>query len=287
MEFKTVIQQRMCPPCQRGNHGACAYLVAFEEDNRGAVDAEDFIHTPRNCGCFNSAEEMHQDQRETLLVESDFVEDAMNRFFSDEPEPESFPLSSLNGHRESMGGGVLSDGKIVDALNEGRLKISPFRLNRLGPASYDVTLHAAIGQVYLPSIVDLRDIPEDYVDPMIIAQEGFEDTYYDLLPGEFILASTVETIGLDPCFAARVEGKSSLARLGLAVHVTGGFIDPGFEGQITLEMVNLSRSVLRIWPGIPIAQIAFMPVVGQVERPYGERGHYQHQNGPTGSRYRA
>lgn len=173
-------------------------------------------------------------------------------------------------------------------LSYGSVKIFPFEMERLGPASYDLTLHPEIGRVNLPSVVDLKDIPEHYVRMVRIREEtwdGPDDDPYDLMPGDFVLASTIETIGIPTSLAARVEGKSSLARLGLAVHVTGGFIDPGFEGQITLEMVNLSGSVLRLWPGIPIAQIAFMPVVGEVTRPYGTRGHYQHQQGPTASRY--
>jgi len=280
MDFKTTIQRRTCEPCQRGNHEACAYWAEFSQLNAGAVDAEDFINLHPWCVCYNSSREMHHRKYQEAQEAVEFVEDAMDRL----PFPDYEPNDRISF---SEGGGVLSDQAIKDALNDGRVMISPYDEDRLGPASYDLSLSPVIGQVFLPTVVDLRDVPENYLSSVKLRELGSQDRHYDLYPGEFILASTIENIGLDPIFAARVEGKSSLARLGLAVHVTGGFIDPGFEGQITLEMVNLSKSVLRLWPGIAIAQIAFIPVVGEVEHPYSERGHYQHQSGPTGSRYRA
>jgi dCTP deaminase len=293
VEFKTALSRRTCEACQRGHHGACAYMMEMEEVNRGAVDAEDFVMIYSRCICYNASMDRHHDLHEDMVSDAEFVEEvlaAQREIVVHEPtedmdESEYMSIASPDDFYVPpvMAGGILSDQEIVNALSDGRLKIAPFRPKHLGPASYDLTLNPVLGEVFLPAMVDLGVPPEEY---LIYTRMG-KDDFYDLRPREFILASTTETIGIPPEFAARVEGKSSLARLGLAVHVTGGFIDPGFEGQITLEMVNLSNSVLRLRPGIRIAQIAFMPVVGEVQRPYGERGNYQYQDGPTGSRYRA
>lgn len=279
--FKTVQQRRSCMECQSGNHGSCGYLVEFEEINRGAVDAEDFIPVNRWCICYNASTEMHMDKRETLLAEASFVERTMQDFLPSAPVAldDGCDLASLTA------GGVLSDSAIHEAMKEGHLDIEPFHDANLGPASYDLSLHPVIGEVRFPRVIDLANIGGPHMVELNMQPGGFEDGDYDLLPGEMILASTIETVRLETCLAARVEGKSSLARLGLMVHVTGGFIDPGFEGQITLEMVNLSGSIVRLHPGILIAQIAFMPVVGKVRRSYAITGRYQNQQGPTGSLY--
>ena len=93
---------------------------------------------------------------------------------------------------------------------------------------------------------------------------------YWIDPGEFLLAATVESITLPPFMAARVEGKSSLGRLGLAVHITAGFIDPGWSGPLTLELFNTAPYSIILYQGMKICQISFHPVVGEVERPYGD-----------------
>lgn len=164
--------------------------------------------------------------------------------------------------------------------------IDPFSASQVNPASYDLTLYPrlkvahAVEDQRVP--LDLRDVNGEYLsDLKLYGQDG-----YTLKPGEFVLGSTVEYIELGNDVAARVEGKSSLARMGLAVHVTGGFIDPGFRGQITLEIVNLFHRPLIIYPNMRIAQIAFSPIKGEVESSYARVGHYQGQQGPTLSRYR-
>lgn len=106
-----------------------------------------------------------------------------------------------------------------------------------------------------------------------------------ITPGSFVLAATQETVRLGHALAGRIEGKSSLGRLGLMVHSTAGFIDPGFEGQITLELSNLANAPMRLYPGMPIAQLAVFRMAGRVELPYGMTGKYQGQTGPTPSRY--
>lgn len=165
--------------------------------------------------------------------------------------------------------------------------IDPFDQAQVNPSSYDLTLYPKIkveDRMQDRTVpISLRDVNHDYlIDDQITEGNG-----YTLQPGAFILASSREFVNLGPTVAARVEGKSSLARMGLAIHVTGGFIDPGFQGQITLEIINLLHQPLVLWPNMRIAQIAFMPVMGEVEKSYAQVGHYQGQEGPTLSRYRA
>lgn len=116
------------------------------------------------------------------------------------------------------------------------------------------------------------------VDP----EEGFI-----LHPGEFVLGSTYEQVGLPDDVAARLEGKSSLGRLGLLTHSTAGFIDPGFEGHVTLELSNMATLPIRLWPGMKIGQLCFFRLTSPAERPYGAGAtfsRYHGQRGPTASR---
>lgn len=192
---------------------------------------------------------------------------------------------------------MLNDIEIRKALMEERIGIEPFTHQRLQPVSYDLTLSSNVR-------VPREDVHT--IDPGMNA-EGIhgQGQYFGHVPSwhthttgreiqssgwrlarrEFILACTVETIRLPSDMAARVEGKSSLGRLGMAVHITAGFVDPGFEGQITLEIANLAPWDIKLYPGMPIAQIVFEPV-NPPERDYSQTGHYQGQTGPTESRYR-
>jgi dCTP deaminase len=160
--------------------------------------------------------------------------------------------------------------------------ISPFDASKVQPASYDLALHPDIRVLSTAAgaTVDLRtDDPSLLSYPAEIEPEG-----YHLRPGECVLGSTIESVRCPIDCVARVEGKSSLGRIFLAVHVTAGFVDPGFEGQITLEIVNHSPWNLVLWPGMPIAQINFARTSGPCARPYGSSGlgsHYQGQRGPT------
>lgn len=190
---------------------------------------------------------------------------------------------------------ILSDQRIGEAVKQGRIDIDPWREDQLNPASYDLTLAPELmvaewappwskpSSVHLQPL-NLADVTRQppYLRPHVL-QLGRP---YIIEPGEFLLASTVERVTLSSHLAARVEGKSSLARVGLAAHVTGGFIDPGFEGNITLEVVNMLHRPLMLHPRMRIAQIAFTPVLGGVTAPYGRTGRYQGQTGPTPSRYR-
>ena len=137
---------------------------------------------------------------------------------------------------------------------------------------------------YRASAIDLRDPPTNLTEPITIEP----DEPFVIHPGEFVLGSTEEYVELPDDLVARIEGKSSLGRLGLIVHATAGFVDPGFRGTLTLEITNLTRVPIKLWAGKPIAQLSFMTLDEAAERPYGhpELGsHYHGQVEATESRY--
>ncbi|MEU9405570.1 dCTP deaminase [Streptomyces sp. NPDC048281] len=178
---------------------------------------------------------------------------------------------------------MLADWQIKNALSEGHLNISPFDPERVQPASVDLLLDQYVRTLSGPrwAEIDVADVQAGHTTLSQISDDG-----WCLDPGEFVLGSTVERVTLPGGLAARVEGKSSLGRLGLTVHVTAGFIDPGFSGQITLEIANLSGKPIRLRRLMPIAQLCLVPMAAVPERPYGSAGnHYQGQYGPTESRY--
>ncbi|MFF7198333.1 dCTP deaminase [Streptomyces sp. NPDC008079] len=179
---------------------------------------------------------------------------------------------------------MLNDRQIADRLADGSLIIKPFHPDRIQPASVDLTLHHLV-RVPRSDIewIDVAAVPPNHTDVEIIEGMGWE-----MEPFTFILASTRERIALPADLVGRVEGKSSLGRLGLAVHITAGFIDPGFHGQITLEIANLSPWTLVLHREMPVAQLALIPMSEPSVKPYGEAGnHYQGQGGgPVESRYR-
>jgi len=175
--------------------------------------------------------------------------------------------------------GLLSDSELL------RLRhtlIEPFDAKCVQPASYDLSLHSealALPDPGVTSIVDLRtDDPRSLMRPVELG-EG-----YDLIPGACLIASTVEVIRCPDDIAARVEGKSSLGRLFLSVHTTAGWIDPGWRGQVTLELVNHAPWAITLWRGMKIAQINFTRMESPCAVPYGAPhlgSHYQGQQGPT------
>lgn len=183
---------------------------------------------------------------------------------------------------------MLSDGEITTAINGKWIGYTPYEEKYLNPASIDMTLHEMIREprhfrlsgLAFPEI-DMREVPLDHTVPMKINEPG-----HVIKPGEFVLACTNERIELPADIVARVEGKSSVGRVGLAVHITAGFIDPGFEGQITLEIGNLGPWPIRLHAGMRIAQIAFQRMAEPAVVPYGNKGHYQGQVGPVESRYK-
>jgi dCTP deaminase len=172
--------------------------------------------------------------------------------------------------------GILPDHEI---LRRGSQLIEPFDERCVQPTSYDLSLHAE-GLVPLAGHrIDLRvDRPREAMSKVILG-DGF-----DLLPGACLLASTAEVVRCPSDIAARVEGKSSLGRLFLAVHVTAGWVDAGWNGQLTLEVVNHGPWTIRLWAGMKIAQVNFTRLAAPCSVPYGSPklgSHYQDGQGPT------
>jgi dCTP deaminase len=181
---------------------------------------------------------------------------------------------------------VLSDGTIRRLVDEERIKIDPWDPAMVQPASVDLKLGTSFRVFHnhrLPAI-DLAQPPSGVTEHVQIGDEG----NFVIHPGEFVLGTTVEWVELPDDIVARIEGKSSLGRLGLIVHATAGFVDPGFSGTLTLEITNLTRVPIVLWPGKPIAQLSFMALDRAAERPYGHPdlgSHYQSQAEATESRY--
>lgn len=182
---------------------------------------------------------------------------------------------------------MIPDHAIEAMILDGKIGYTPYAPALLNPASIDMTLHPQIrrpakdryGRYFR---IDMAQVHPDHTEPreMMPYPSG-----YALEPGEFILACTNEKVHLPDDVLARVEGKSSIGRVGLAVHITAGFIDPGFKGSVTLEVANLSPWTIILYPDMRIAQIAFMAMDSPSRRPYQMTGHYQGQEGPTESRY--
>ena len=174
--------------------------------------------------------------------------------------------------------GILPDHQILQAISNGDITIDPFDEDRVQPASYDLVLHSeALRIVGGHPVVDLRtSTPSDYMEKVTIV-DG-----YQLTPGSCLLTSTLESIKLSPSIVARVEGKSTLGRLFLSVHITAGFIDPGWNGRITLEVVNHGQLTIVLWPGMKIAQLSFTRMVSESQVPYGSSKLGSHYQGQTG-----
>jgi dCTP deaminase len=183
-------------------------------------------------------------------------------------------------------GSVLSDGTIKRLVDEGRIRIEPWEPSLVQPASVDLRLGASFRVFHNHRIaaIDLRDPPTNLTERVAV-EPG---SSFVIHPGEFVLGVTEEFVAIPDDVVARIEGKSSLGRLGLIVHATAGFVDPGFEGTLTLEITNLTRVPIKLYPGDLIAQLSFMALDQPAEVPYGspELGsHYHGQVEATESRY--
>lgn len=182
---------------------------------------------------------------------------------------------------------ILSDRDIGKAVAAGRIGIDRFKLSNVQAASYDFRL----GEEFLvPSDQDRSINPIDPVNSPQDLSIGMKLQRGPLMlgPRSFALGSSMERFTLPNDMVARVEGKSSIGRIGLSVHVTAGFIDPGFSGTITLELVNHRSRPIVLTPGMLIAQLSFMMMTGAADIPYGSKystSHYQGQSGVTASRY--
>ena len=163
---------------------------------------------------------------------------------------------------------ILSDKSIKEKIKTGEISISPFSQDSLQPASYDLHLDSNI--MYFNTdgnnIIDVKKPVDDLMVKTQISDSGFV-----IEPHQLVLANVIEITGVDSKHVGRLEGKSSLARIGLIIHATAGFLDPGNKLRLTLEMVNLSPLPIRIYAGMKIAQIAFEELDTPCERPYGSK----------------
>jgi dCTP deaminase len=181
---------------------------------------------------------------------------------------------------------VLSDRVIRRLIESGRIGIDPYEPDLMQPSSLDVrvdTLFRVFRNSRYPYI-DVKTEQEELTE--LVEVTG--DEPFILHPGEFVLGSTLERVTLPDDLVARLEGKSSLGRLGLLIHSTAGFIDPGFDGHVTLELSNVANLPITIYPGMKIGQLSFVQMSEPAEAPYGSGGlgsKYQGQRGPTPSRY--
>ena len=181
---------------------------------------------------------------------------------------------------------LLSDRDITGAIAEGRLGIDPYDAGLVQPSSIDVRLDRFF-RVFNNSRYTHID-PAEQQDDLTTLIEPDGDNPFVLHPGEFVLGSTLERIRLPDDLVARLEGKSSLGSLGLLIHSTAGFIDPGWDGHVTLELSNVANLPITIYPEMKIGQISFMQMTEPAATPYGAAGigsKYKGQKGPTPSRY--
>jgi dCTP deaminase len=181
---------------------------------------------------------------------------------------------------------ILSDRSLREAIAAGRLVVEPLDDGAIQPSSIDVRLDNRFRVFYTARhpYIDVKQPMEDLTELV----EVKPDDAFILHPGEFVLGSTLEEVGIPDDLAARLEGKSSLGRLGLLTHSTAGFLDPGFRGHVTLELSNVANLPITLYPGMRIGQIAVFQLTTPAERPYGSGGvnsKYQGQRGPTPSRY--
>ena len=180
---------------------------------------------------------------------------------------------------------LLSDRDIRAEIEAGRVKVEPFEKAMIQPSSVDVRLDRffRVFENHKYEVIDpSKEQPELTRE---VAVSG--DDHFILHPGEFVLASTYEVITLPDDVAGRLEGKSSLGRLGLLTHSTAGFIDPGFSGHITLELSNVANLPVKLFPGMKIGQLCLIRLSSPAEHPYGSAvygSRYQGQRGPTPSK---
>ena len=181
---------------------------------------------------------------------------------------------------------ILSDRSILEAINDGRIIIEPFDKECLQPSSVDLHLdhRFLVFKNHTLGHIDVRKDLSNFTQEV----SSSDDDPFMLHPGEFVLGSTSERVAVPEDLVARLEGKSSLGRLGLLIHSTAGYVDAGWDGQLTLELSNVSNLPITLYPGMKIGQISFVQMTTPAERPYGasELGSkYKGQEGPKASRY--
>jgi dCTP deaminase len=181
---------------------------------------------------------------------------------------------------------ILSDRSLREQLAAGRIVIDPLDESLIQPSSIDVRISTLfrVFRNHTAGVIDVKLDLSDLTELIEIPGDGV----FMLHPGEFVLGSTLERVACPDDLVGRVEGKSSLGRLGLLIHSTAGFIDAGFDGHITLELANVASLPITLYPGMKIGQVSFMQMTTPADNPYGKgaRGSkYQGQRGPTPSRY--
>src|SRR6187455_1943076 len=179
---------------------------------------------------------------------------------------------------------ILSDRDIRAALEAGRIVIDPFVPDAVQPSSVDLHLgnRFRVFRNNRTAVIDPREEQPELTELVEIAG----DEPFILHPNEFVLGATFERVALPDDLVARLEGKSSLGRLGLLIHSTAGYVDPGWEGTLTLELSNVANLPIKLYDGMKIGQISFFQLTTPAETPYGSAGNkYQGQRGPTASRF--
>ena len=181
---------------------------------------------------------------------------------------------------------ILSDRSIREELAAGRIVIDPLDEAAIQPSSVDlhVDRYFRVFRSHTARVIDVKKNQESLTE---LVEVGGDEPLI-LHPGEFVLGSTLERVALADDLVGRLEGKSGLGRLGLLIHSTAGFVDPGFDGYLTLELSNVASLPITVYPGMKIGQVSFLRMTSPAERPYGSASlgsKYQNQRGPTPSRY--
>ena len=181
---------------------------------------------------------------------------------------------------------ILSDGDIRREISAGRIEIDPFDDECVQPSSVDLHVDHRF-RVFANTRYPYIDVRREMADLTELVEVEKGEPFI-LHPGEFVLGATAERVRLPDDLVARLEGKSSLGRLGLLIHSTAGYVDPGWDGYLTLELSNVANLPITIYPGMKIGQISFFRLSSPAETPYGAAGgksKYQGQRGPTASRF--
>ena len=183
---------------------------------------------------------------------------------------------------------ILSDRTIREQLAAGRIVIEPLNESYVQPSSVDLTLdrYFRVFRNHTMRVIDVKEDQEELTE-LVEVPEGDKEGFI-LHPGEFVLGSTHERVALPDDLVARLEGKSSLGRLGLLIHSTAGFVDAGWDGHLTLELSNVANLPITLYPGMKIGQISFLQMTTPADNPYGSSAvgsKYKGQRGPTPSRY--
>lgn len=180
---------------------------------------------------------------------------------------------------------ILSDVTIREELDAGRIVIVPLADSAIQPSSVDLRVdrYFRTFRNHTAQVIDVREEQGELTEEIEVDEDGV----FILHPGEFVLGSTLEWVSIPLDLVGRLEGKSSLGRLGLLIHSTAGFVDAGFEGHLTLELSNVANLPITVYPGMKIGQISFLRMTTAAAVPYGSSqlgSKYQHQTGPTPSR---